>query len=158
MERAEIQRLALEAAQAVVAAGHRAPLERDVIKHLAEGDRHHGEIDAAAAHQQHAKQRADDAAEERAGDDRNRRAQHRPFEDEAGAIGAEPEPGGVTERQHAGEAEQEIERHGGEAEHQHAAAERGVAAEQRHPERRRDERRPDGRERGDVQPGRRPFL
>ena len=67
VERAEIQRLALEAAQAVVAAGHRAPLERDVIKHLAEGDRHHGEIDAAAAHQQHAKQRADDAAEEHAG-------------------------------------------------------------------------------------------
>ena len=44
---AEIDRLAREAAQAVVAAGQRTPLERDVIEHLPERDRHHREIDAA---------------------------------------------------------------------------------------------------------------
>ena len=35
----------------VVAAGQRAPLEGDVIEHLAEGDRHHREVNAAAADQ-----------------------------------------------------------------------------------------------------------
>src|SRR6185437_2137379 len=52
LEEAEIERLAMEAAQAVVAAGQRAPLEGDVVEHLAECDRHHGEIDATPAHQQ----------------------------------------------------------------------------------------------------------
>src|SRR5258708_11155188 len=36
----------------------RAPLKGDVVKHLAEGDRHHGEIDAAPSHDQ----RAEDGA------------------------------------------------------------------------------------------------
>src|SRR5207248_4537795 len=47
LEGAEIDRLAREAAQAIVAAGQRTPLERDVIEHLPERDRHHREIDAA---------------------------------------------------------------------------------------------------------------
>src|SRR6266403_263885 len=52
LEEAEIERLARKAAQAVVAAGYRTPLERDVIKHLAERDRHHRKIDAAPPHDQ----------------------------------------------------------------------------------------------------------
>ena len=65
-EEAEIDRLAGEAAQTVVAAGHRAPLERDVIKHLSKRDRDHGKIDAAPAHEQHAQEGPGDAAEQHA--------------------------------------------------------------------------------------------
>ena len=67
-EEAEIERLAREAAQPVIAAGERAPLEGDVVEHLAEGDRHHGEIDAAPAHDERAEDRAGEAAEQRAAD------------------------------------------------------------------------------------------
>ena len=63
-EKAEIERLAREAAQPVIAAGQVAPLVGDVVAHLAEGDRHHREIDAAAAHHQRAEQRAGDAAQQ----------------------------------------------------------------------------------------------
>src|SRR6185312_5387992 len=45
----QMQRLTREAAQPVIAAGQRAPLEGDVVENLAESDRHHGEIDAAPA-------------------------------------------------------------------------------------------------------------
>ena len=65
----------------------------------------------------------------------------------AGAIGAEPEIGGMAERQDAGKAQQEIDRHRRQPEHQHARAQRGVAAERRHPEGREQQRRPDRGER-----------
>ena len=66
LQQAEIDGLAREAAQAVVAAGERVPLEGDVVEHLAEGDGHHREVDAAPAHDQRAEQRAGDAAQQRA--------------------------------------------------------------------------------------------
>ena len=59
---------------------------------------------------------------------------------QARAIGAEAEIGGVAEAQDAGEAQQQIEPHGGEAEDQNAPGERGIAAEERQPERRGDQR------------------
>ena len=132
----------------VVAAGHRAPLECDVVKHLAEGDRHHGEIDAAPPH--------DQRAENRAG--RRRRAACRAtsasgvlgarnLSVKPGAVGAKPEICGMAERQHAGKAEQEIQRHRRQPEHQHAGGERGVAAERHHPVGAQQKRRPDRRER-----------
>ena len=49
---AEIDRHAVPAGQAVVAAGDRVPAEGDEIEHLAEGDGHHREIDAAQPHDQ----------------------------------------------------------------------------------------------------------
>ena len=54
---AEIDRHAMPAGQPVVAAGHRVPAKGDEIEDLAEGDRHHGEIDAAPPDDE----RADDA-------------------------------------------------------------------------------------------------
>ena len=72
-------------------------------------------------------------ADQRADDDGKARARHKITDRHGRAIGAEAEIGGVAERQHAGVAEQEIERHGGEAEHHDAAAELGVAADRRHP-------------------------
>ena len=75
------------------------------------------------------------------------------FQRQPAGIGAQSEPGGVTERQHPGETEQKIHRHGAEPKHQHAAAEGGIAAEQRHPIGRQDQRGPDG-----GQNGRMPVL
>ena len=63
-----------EAAQPVIAAGERAPLEGDVIEDLAEGDRHHREIDAAAMDDERAQDRAGEPAQERSADERQRRA------------------------------------------------------------------------------------
>ena len=146
LEEAEVDRLAREAAQAVVAAGERAPLEGDVVEHLAEGDRHHGEIDAAPPHDQQAEDRAADAAEQDAAEHRERRARRQIFQRQPGAIGAEPEIGGVAEGQHAGEAEQEVERHRGQPQHQHAGGERGIAAERRHPVGRGQQHGPDRHE------------
>ena len=111
----------VQPSQAVIAARHVIPAEGDEVEHLAEGDRHHGEIDAAQANDQ----RADNA----------RRRACRPARRSegpgscsapdsgwsAGAIGAEPEIGGVAERQNAGIAEQKIQRHRGKAEHHDAA-------------------------------------
>ncbi len=127
--KAEMERLAREATQPVVAAGKRAPPEGDVVEHLAEGDRDHGEIDAAAMHDERAEDRAGDPAQKHPQKERQRRARGEVFQRQARAIGAEPEIGGMAERQNAGEAQQEVERHGGQAQHQHARAERGVAAE-----------------------------
>ena len=134
------------AGQAVVAAGHRVPAEGDEIEHLAEGDRHHREIDAAQPNDQ----RADDRGRDRADGDADQRCRgacsaRRYLMRHADAIGAEAEIGGVAERQHAGEAEQEIERHRRQRQHDDAAAELGVAADRRQPVGHRQQQQPDQR-------------
>src|SRR5581483_7775987 len=149
-QEAELDRLARKAAQAVVAAGERRPLEGDVIEHLAEGDGDHGEIDAAAMHHQRAEQRAGDAAKERSHEQAERRREGEKFERQAAAISAQSEPGGVAEGEHAGEAEQEVDRHGGERQHQHAGAERGIATEERHPEWRQRQQDPHAGDDGET--------
>ena len=52
---------------------------------------------------------------------------------QTGAVGAQPEIGGMAEAQHAGEPQQQVQPHRGQAEHQHAPGERRIAAEQRKP-------------------------
>ena len=52
LSEAEIDRLAMPAGEAVVAAGDVVPAIGDEIEHLPEGDRHHGEINAAQMHDQ----------------------------------------------------------------------------------------------------------
>ena len=147
LKSAEIERLTREAAQAVVAAGQRAPLKGDVVEHLAERDRHHGEIDAAPPHDQGAEDGAAEAAQQHSQHQRQRRARRQEFQRQSGAIGAEAEIGGVTERQHAGKSKQEIQRHRRQPEHQHAGGERGIAAERHHPVGGEQQRCPDRRQR-----------
>ena len=65
------------------------------------------------------------------------------FDRHRGPISAEPEIGGVAERQHAGIAEQEIERHRRQAEYDDAAAEFGIAADRGQPVRHRQQQQPD---------------
>src|SRR5262249_6025978 len=62
-EESEMEGLARKSAQAVVAARERAPLERDVIKHLPEGDGYHGEVDPTATHYEGAQKPADNTGE-----------------------------------------------------------------------------------------------
>ena len=140
----------MKIAQAVEAAGEIVPAIGEVIPELAEGDRAHGEIDAAAAHDQHAEQRAGHAAEQRAGQHGKRRRMHEVAQRQPGAVGAKPEIGGVPETQYAGKAEQNVEPHGRQSEHQHLAGERGIAAEQRQPERHADQHRPNDDEHDQV--------
>src|SRR5487761_1973222 len=98
LEQAEIDRLTRETAQAVVAAGQRAPLKSDVIKHLPERDRHHSEIDAAPAYDQGAEDGAAKTAQKHSQNKRKRRPGRRDFQRHPGAVGAEAEIGGMAER------------------------------------------------------------
>src|ERR1700751_882374 len=98
-----MKRLSREAAQAVVASGHRAPLKGDVVEDLAEGDGDHGEVNAAPAGDKRAEQRPGNAAEERAADERQRRARGEKLERESRPVSAQPEPRGVAEREHTRE-------------------------------------------------------
>src|SRR5262249_8459676 len=52
LEEPKMERLARESTQAVIAAGERAPLKCNIIKHLTESDGDHREIDAASAYDQ----------------------------------------------------------------------------------------------------------
>ncbi len=124
------------------------PAEGDEIEDLAEGDRHHGEIDAAPPRDERAERRAGDDAEQHAEGDGEWRAGRQQLQRQPGAVGAEAEIGGMAEGQYAGEAEEEIERHGAEAEYKHAGAERLVAVHERQPKGRGEEGKPDGGEVG----------
>src|SRR5690348_6216065 len=53
----------------------------------------------------------------------------------------------MAEGEYAGEAQEEIERHRRQPEHQNAGSERGVAADERHPIRSNQQNQPDGGER-----------
>ena len=77
--------------------------------------------------------RADEAAQQHSRQQCERRARRQEFQRQPGAIGAKAEIGGVAEGQHAGESQQEIQRHRRQPEHEHARGERGIAAERRHP-------------------------
>ena len=115
------QRRAGEATQAVVSAGQAVPAIGDVERDLAERDGDHGEIDAAAPHDQQAEQRAGQPAQQHPGEHGQRRAGGEIFQRQAGAVRAQAEIGGMAEAHDAGEAQQQVERHGGKAEDQDAA-------------------------------------
>src|SRR5208337_3994295 len=65
------------------------------------------------------------------------------FDRHRGAVRAETEIGGVAERQDAGEAEQEVERHCRQPHDDDAAGELGIAADRSHPERHEQESQTD---------------
>ena len=139
----EVERRPIEAAQPVIAAGQIIPTVGDVKRHLAERDRHHREINPAAAHDQQPEQRARPAAEQHAHQHRQRCRGGEKLQRQPGPVGAETEIRRVPETHDAGEAEQDVERHRGEAQHQHAAGECRVTADQRQPERHRQKHGPD---------------
>ena len=107
-----------DADEPIVAARHLDPLERDGVEDLRRGERQHGEVDARQPHDEEAEQRRP----ERGGDRRERQRElHRRAEmaqRQRGAIGAEPEIGGMAEAHEAAGADQEMQREGEQAEDQ----------------------------------------
>ena len=132
---------ALQAAEAVFAAGHLAPAEGDGVGQRGERQRQQREVDAAPAQD-------DDARDRRQHGYRDHRQQQRqpdlaaePVQlDQARGIGADAEPGGVAERHQPGVADAQIERRGRDRENHYR--DRGVQrqVEQLHDERQRDQR------------------
>src|SRR5262249_41082277 len=64
----QMERLPRESAQSVIAARDPAPLERDVVEHLAEGNGHHRKIDTAPPRDQRTEQRAGYTTQKRPAD------------------------------------------------------------------------------------------
>src|SRR5207247_10471077 len=87
-EPGELNRLALEPAESVIAAGDRVPAKYDEIEDLAEGDGHHGEIDAAQAHDERADDRASKGADGDAHQDSEPRRRDEILDGQSAAIGA----------------------------------------------------------------------
>ena len=130
---------ALQAAEAVLAAGDVAPAERDRIAERGQRQRQQREVDAAAAQD-------DDADDGRGDRDEHHRQQQRqpdiaakPVElHQSRGIGADAEPGAVAERHQPGVADAEIEAHRRDRQRHHHDA--GV---EREPERLQAERQRD---------------
>ena len=94
---------------AVVAAGHRDPLERDRPDDLRKGQGQHREIDAGQLHGEEAEHRRAEQAQQRAEQQRDDHRQSRHLGEERDAIGAEPEIGGVAERGEPADRHQEMQ-------------------------------------------------
>src|ERR1700722_13949492 len=111
----------MEVAQSVKTAGKAVPAISQVVPELPEGDGAHREINAAAAHDQKPEQRPGQTTEQRAGQHRKRRRMHEITQCQPGAVSAKAEIGRMAEAQYTGEAQQQIEPHGGKAKNQDAA-------------------------------------
>ncbi len=146
MRRARRPAFRPDAEDAVVAAGHRDPLERDRPDDLREGQRQHREIDAGQLNREEAEHRraepARAAGRAKATDDHRQAGE---LGEECDAIGAEPEIGGMAERGEPADRHQEMQARGEDHEDRDLRAdrERVVAADQR--QRRRQRQRGDRR-------------
>ena len=141
METEQVELLELDAAQPVLAAGQSFGLVEDEIDALGQGQRHHGEVDAAGADGHP----ADDQAEQCGQHNTCRNCQvPRPgvmHHDDAGAIAAHPKESGMAEREHAGVAEQQVESHCVQAEDQDVDRQRLVRHQPGEEDQKDDDRR-----------------
>ena len=119
VETRQMQGVARKPGQAVVAPCHRLPANGDEIEHLADGNRDHGEVNAAPPHRDGRKHRGDDAAEQGAPQQRQQHVVGHVLEHESHAVAAQAEVGSVAERQSAGVSEQQVQAHRGQAVNQH---------------------------------------
>ena len=98
-----------DADQPVVAAGEVVPLEDDGVDDLGERQREHGQVDAGQAHAEPAEQQRASQRHHRRHRERHAHRHGEMLDGEPGAIGAEPEIGGVAERHHAARAHDEVQ-------------------------------------------------
>src|SRR6266849_2241584 len=120
------------AAQSVVAARQVGQVKGDEVQELGEGEREHGEVNAAAPQTKEADDHAAQDGEQRPrGESEPERAQLELGERDARAVGAEAVVGGVAEGQEPRVAEEEIEAQREEAEDQHLRGERLVGDQER---------------------------
>jgi hypothetical protein len=101
-----------DAEDAIVAAGHLDPLEGDGPDDLRKGERQHREIDAAQPHAEPAEHQCAQAAKEWPGEQRRFHRQPQMLRRQCGAVGAQPEIGGVAEGGEAADRHQDMKRHG----------------------------------------------
>ena len=131
---------ALQAAEAVLAAGHRGPAEGDGVGQRRQRQRQQREIDAAPAQDDEADEGRDDGDDDRRQQQRQQDVVAEPVAlDQPRRIGADAEPGAVAERDQAGVADAEIEPHRGDRERHHHGAGVERQADQIQRERQRDD-------------------
>jgi len=99
----------------VLAVGERAPLVHDVEDQLREGEGDHRKVDPAATDRQEADGRREGRGGERPGGRGDGERQLEGACQERGGVAPDPPERGVAERQEAGEAEEEVDRHREEA-------------------------------------------
>ncbi len=102
---------------AVVAAGHLHPLERDRPDDLREGERQHREVDAGQLHREAAEHRSPEAAEQRPDQQARDHRQPRHLGQQGDAIGPDAEVGGMAERYEPADRHEEMQAGGEEHEH-----------------------------------------
>ena len=112
-----------DAENAVRAAGDAFPLKQDGPDDLREREREHREIDAGEPHGEPAEQKRPGEPGERRGHKGERRGRGEKLDQQAGAIGAEPEIGGVAEAVQARRAHDEMQRGREQDRDQHVDAE-----------------------------------
>ncbi len=138
---------------AVGAAGE-AGVVKEREQHLAEGERHHDEIEAARQHHDGADECGGGAGDEeggRIGEQRIRR--FRLGRDEIKHVGAEPEEHGVAEADEAGDADEEIEADHQDRDHHDAGGElHPVGADQERQHQRECEQRDQQQHNGKARP------
>ena len=131
-----------DAEDAVVAAGHRNPLERDRPNDLRERQCQHREVDPGQLDRKESEHGRADAPEQRAKQQAGNHRKACELGKERDAIGAEPEIGGVAERGEAADRHQEMQARCEDHEDRNFRAhrERVVAADQRQRRRQRQRR------------------
>src|SRR5512134_330610 len=120
VERDGADRAPLQAAEAVLAAGHLGPAEGDRVGERRERQRQQREVHAAPAQDQHADDRGEHGDERHRQQDRHGDLAAEPvLLGERGGIRADAEPGAVPEGREPGESHEQVESHGrdGEAHH-----------------------------------------
>ena len=131
---------ALQAAEAILAAGHGGPAERDGVGQRRQRQCQQREIHPAPPQDDDADEGRNDGDDERCQQQRQKDVAAKPVAlDQPGRIGADTEPGAVAERYQTGVADAEIEPHrcNGERHHHGSGIER--EAEQIQAERQRDD-------------------
>src|SRR5437016_6230496 len=128
----EVHRQLRNAAQSIVAARDVGQVEGDEVQELGEGQREHGEVDAAAPQTEETDGRAAQDGEERPRPEpQPERAQLELGKRDARAVGAEAVVGGVAEGQESRIAVEEIEAQREQAEDQHLRGKRLVGDQER---------------------------
>ena len=131
---------ALQAAQAVLAAGHVAPAKRDGVGERGKRQRQQREVNAAPPQDEHADEGRYD------GDEDHRQKQRQPDLvaepvqlDQSRGIGADAEPGAVAERHQPGVADAQVEPHGRDRQDDDHGRRIQSQSEHLHGERQRDQ-------------------
>ncbi len=106
---AQLEKGPRHALDAILAAGDRAPLVRNVEEHLRERERDHREVDPASADRQVAEGNGERGRGEHARERRQRERQGELLRREGRGVSTQPPEGRVAEREQSHEAKKEVD-------------------------------------------------